>query len=365
MKTAFLYLIGSILFLCFAGCQDTVLTTSTSSGDSGTSSIRVEYASNGTSYNKSAPSITCLGDSVTLSLELFRLNEKDTNASVQWTFLNEGIFHEVEPFKKPFSITESITLYSSDSGDASIEIEVVDSTVNHTYLKDTLIFPVRSDLASGCLVVDSTFMFQVGEQILLPMSDGTRRVSIRLGDSVHFFAHYILEEEIADSLKVVWNSTDRSILGFDQDTSSSQVIRGLQEGTSVIRFEAVSITGDVIGIDSVLFNVGLASRVGSFIKSSAYGIDGDFVLSETSDGSLSLLFESNFTFSGAPGPVVYLSNSNSSISGAAQIGTLDRNGANGTMTFAVPENISLSQYKYVVLWCEPFGITLGWGSFSQ
>ena len=76
---------------------------------------------------------------------------------------------------------------------------------------------------------------------------------------------------------------------------------------------------------------------------------------------LQLEFLDDFSVRSAPGPYVYLSNIEHSVSGAIEVGKLPT-GTNpivGPFTMVVPEGVSINDYKYVVVYCKPFSIPFG------
>lgn len=80
---------------------------------------------------------------------------------------------------------------------------------------------------------------------------------------------------------------------------------------------------------------------------------GTATLFRLTDGSHLLRFE-NFSVTNGPDLRVYLSK-DSSVSEAVELGKLKGN--KGSQNYEIPEQIDLSQYRYVIIYCKPFHVT--------
>jgi hypothetical protein len=83
-------------------------------------------------------------------------------------------------------------------------------------------------------------------------------------------------------------------------------------------------------------------------------------------GVLKLITSNNFgVSSGAPDLRIYLSNSPSSITGALQVAPLSTAGAtSGMRTWNLPANVTITQYRYAIVWCVAFGGAYGVADFG-
>jgi trimeric autotransporter adhesin len=77
-------------------------------------------------------------------------------------------------------------------------------------------------------------------------------------------------------------------------------------------------------------------------------------------GQLKLATSSNFSVStGAPDLRIYLTNTPATINGAVQIAVLSGGNTSGMRTWNVPTGISITQYRYALVWCAQFGGAYG------
>lgn len=124
--------------------------------------------------------------------------------------------------------------------------------------------------------------------------------------------------------------------------SSSGSVKGLAWGTSDIRASADGKVSSPVMVQVI--------RRGNF---SGAG----------SKGTSKLKFENNLLqlqtsadFSVAAGPPdlrIYLGNNSGNASGAVEIGTL--NIRSGLQTWNIPANVTIGQYRYVIVWCKQLG----------
>jgi hypothetical protein len=102
-----------------------------------------------------------------------------------------------------------------------------------------------------------------------------------------------------------------------------------------------------------------------FIKK-RYSIDGTAQILKTNTG-IDIEFSEDFKTKGGPDLKIYLSKknlselSNESVDGSSlKIGVLKSK--KGAQSYTLPENISLSDYKSVIIHCEAFSVL--WGGFD-
>ncbi len=169
------------------------------------------------------------------------------------------------------------------------------------------------------------------------------------------------QEEEAQNL--IWTSSDTSIMSINKLTG---LLYGKQFGSSVI---SVSYTND-LGVfkDSLSVEVGLNTvlqesqlKSGTINTTSTYELFGDFDIEQTETGVVLKLAE-NYTASTAlPGLYVYLSNNNSTIVGALEIGAVEV--FSGAHEYVIPD-VSVNDYTYVLYFCKPFNVKVGDGKIQ-
>lgn len=115
--------------------------------------------------------------------------------------------------------------------------------------------------------------------------------------------------------------------------------------------------------NSIKFNVGTVAgvRTGTFQSAGGYSSVGSVIVQEMGS-KVVVTLSSNFQASVALGTFIYLANSTSGgnvKSAGLELGQW----SSGAKTFDVP-NVSLNQYKYVVVLCKPAGITFGYAELK-
>ena len=89
---------------------------------------------------------------------------------------------------------------------------------------------------------------------------------------------------------------------------------------------------------------------------------GDALVIETAADAYSLRFE-NFSVRNGPDLFVYLSPTvDGEYDGALKIGKLK--GTDGAFNYDIPAGTDISQYKSVIVWCDPFGVLFSFAPLS-
>lgn len=212
---------------------------------------------------------------------------------------------------------------------------------------DTLTIDVRSSI------------FEINEDISI----------LGLGETHQFTATFMSFLGDSTTQDIVWSSSDPDIISIDAKTG---LARGLATRTANIiasinseelnLSDTIRIEVKASGTETILFE-----RTGALQGSGGYALSGDMKLKENGDGSLIFSFADNFSFSGAPGPYLYLSNNPNSIANALEIGKLPTTRNPGTGAFEVGEirGTNLNEYNYLVFWCKPFQVKLGSGELDN
>jgi Bacterial Ig-like domain (group 2)/Electron transfer DM13 len=130
--------------------------------------------------------------------------------------------------------------------------------------------------------------------------------------------------------------------------NSSGVATGMGYGSA-------NITASANGIQSAPLMVQVI-RQGNFVGQNSMGM----AKLKIENGTLKLQTSSNFSVANAPDLRIYLNNSPSNITGAVQIAPLSTAGqTSGARSWNVPAGVTITQYRYAVVWCAQFGGTYG------
>ncbi|WP_020533919.1 DM13 domain-containing protein [Flexithrix dorotheae] len=160
-------------------------------------------------------------------------------------------------------------------------------------------------------------------------------------------AKNINDQEITGK-SFVWTSSDESIATID----ANGLLTGKDNGDVNISAMADGVSSNVIKV-----SIGsTGSRSGNFKGLTGHTVSGKVTLKRSGDNLL-LDFAEDFESQSGPGLFIYLSNSESSVSGGIEIKSLEAN--KGPFTLEVPSSVELSQYDYVIVHCKPFNIPFG------
>jgi hypothetical protein len=131
--------------------------------------------------------------------------------------------------------------------------------------------------------------------------------------------------------------------------SNMGVATGIAYGTTNITASSAGVTSSPLMLQVI--------RRGNFTGMSSTGMaklkieNGNLILQTTADFSVQ---------TGPPDLRIYLSNNANNITGATQIAELSTAGqTSGMHTWNVPATVSITQYRYAVVWCAQFGGTYG------
>jgi len=207
----------------------------------------------------------------------------------------------------------------------------------------------------GCIGTD------IVDEIIVPVNLSISRTtdSIQLGNSFRFEADYFNEFGQIEPAEIKWFSSDPSIISIN----SAGEGEGLAIGSSYLRAEYLSLVDSVKVVVGINVSSELEAREGVFMGNRNYIVNGTFSLAE-SGNNLVLTFDSNFVTSNGPGLYVYLSNSTSSTTGGIEMGKLKSN--SGTQNYTVSMNeAQLGTYRHVLIYCKPFRVSFGTGTFSN
>jgi hypothetical protein len=147
--------------------------------------------------------------------------------------------------------------------------------------------------------------------------------------------------QILTGKTITWASDNTNLV----NVNTAGMANALMYGTA-------NITAMVEGIQSNATMVQVV-RTGNFSNNST-GI----AKLKIENGVLKLSTSSNFVASGnAPDLRIYLAPNTNNINGALEIATLNQR--NGMQTWNIANNVSITQYRYVLVWCKQFGGVYG------
>lgn len=179
---------------------------------------------------------------------------------------------------------------------------------------------------------------------------------MEVGDNFQFEGLYIDDKgEIDESASIQWSSSNEAVLSI----GTNGLGMALSDGVCSISasFDTLSAS-----IEVVVEGNNTAIRTG-VLMGTGYDISGSFVLESNSQGNIVLTIN-NYSPDG-PGPYFYLSNQSSTVANGLNLGAA---GTAGNYTINVSEldaTAGINSYDYLVVWCQPFGVTLGFGELSN
>ena len=220
-------------------------------------------------------------------------------------------------------------------------------SIKHIYLLIPMLF-------TGCIGTD------IVEDTIVPirLSIGNQVSELRVGDSYQFTADYFNEFGELTIAQINWTSSNPIVISINNQGIATANTLG--EATISANFgEAIDAVTVIAGTTTTEIS---SDRKGTFSGVNNYQVSGGFSLSEIS-GGLELTFDENFRASPGPGFFVYLSNQSNGIGGALEIGRLTKN--SGSQTYMIEGDVQLRTYDFVLIYCKPFGVTFGRGTFND
>lgn len=178
--------------------------------------------------------------------------------------------------------------------------------------------------------------------------------SISVGQELAFTAEALnVNGDPVSGANFTWSSSEPALLSVD----ANGVATGQSVGTATVSAEAD-------GVSSLPYTVLVSpmvttSRTGNFVSSGGYTVNGSVTMSVEPNGDLKLDFDNTFTTSNGPGLYIYLSNSTA---GGLSVASLPS--TSGPFSVIVPGTIGINDYDFVLIWCEPFGVTFGYAELN-
>lgn len=248
----------------------------------------------------------------------------DNNVNAQWSSLDEGI--------ATISAAGTVSAISAGSTDISISFNGVNNTV-------------KLEVSDDPVMLDPILRMVQFAQFLTEEDEFTFRAD-------YYDENGLVDEDAA----ITWSSSDGSILSVDENGLA--VAHG--PGTAAIRADFQNTSASMeITIEAANNN---AERSGS-LMGTGYSIEGDFTLSENEDGDL-ILTITNYSPDG-PGPYFYLTNQSSNVANGLSLGDARTSGDITINVSDIDSSVELNTYNFLMIWCEPFSVRLGFGEFDN
>lgn len=152
---------------------------------------------------------------------------------------------------------------------------------------------------------------------------------------------------IVPSAPISWINDNTSFIGI----TNPGVVTATAYGTSNVRASSMGVQSN-----SVMVQV---MRAGEFQGQNSQGM----AKLKFENGVLKLFTSSNFGVSNAPDLRIYLTNNANNVTGAVEIATL--NLRSGAQSWVIPTNVSITQYRYAMVWCKQFGGNYGRADLNE
>jgi len=209
----------------------------------------------------------------------------------------------------------------------------------------------------------------IGDDIIMDRVDETLRItsqaaSIAAGETFQFEARYTNNIGNTEEGRVIWRSSDASVLAITEDGLATAIARGNVIVSAEATLEDGSLLVEEMEVEVSMVTVEVAaptSRSGVIATTTFYVLEGDFTLNEIEDG-VSLEIADNYeTTSALPGLYIYLTNNPNSINDAFEIGEVTV--FEGAHSYEI-SGVGLNDYDYVLYFCKPFRVKVGDGAIN-
>jgi hypothetical protein len=182
---------------------------------------------------------------------------------------------------------------------------------------------------------------------------------LQVGDSFQLQAIKFDSVGAPVNAEVVWTVSNSAFAGINE---AGQLV-GLSEGTVDLAASLGALQDQVtLNITASETKSSQTLRTGTLQGVGGYDITGDFKIYQDSlTGKVLLEFIEASIDNSTPGPYYYLSNTTNSVNGGLSLGPA----GSGNSIYELDEGVTVNTYDAVVVWCEPFGVTLGFGDFDE
>ncbi len=209
----------------------------------------------------------------------------------------------------------------------------------------------------------------IGDDIIMDRVDETLRItvqatSIAAGETFQFEARFTNNIGNPEEGRVIWRSSDESILSITTDGLATAIAGGTVVVSAEATLEDGSMLKEEMDVEVSMVTVAVeapTSRSGVIMTTTFYDLEGDFTLNEI-NGGVSLDIADNYkTTDALPGLYIYLTNNPNSISDALEIGEVTV--FEGAHSYEII-GVSLTDYDYVLYFCKPFRVKVGDGEIN-
>ncbi len=226
-------------------------------------------------------------------------------------------------------------------------------------MKNVFYMTLLTVLFSSC-IGDDIIMDRVAETLKIT----TQAASIAAGETFQFEARFTNNIGNTEEGKVIWRSSDESILAITEDGLATAITRGNVVVAAEVTLEDGSLLKEEMDVEVSMVTVAIeqpTSRSGVIATTTFYDLEGDFILNEI-NGGVSLEIADNYKATDAlPGLYIYLTNNPNSISDALEIGAVTV--FEGAHTYEIA-GVNLTDYDYVLYFCKPFRVKVGDGAIN-
>ncbi|MFT7034317.1 MAG: hypothetical protein ACJA2S_002831 [Cyclobacteriaceae bacterium] len=179
--------------------------------------------------------------------------------------------------------------------------------------------------------------------------------SIQSGSTYTFEASFFTASGLPDSdATIVWSSSDNGVVSINANGVATADVSGMATITATANMLSASIGVEVPEKSS-------DERVAQLEGVGGYKISGTGVLKLVEE---KVVLDFTSVSVEGPGPYFYLSNSKANVNGGVKLG-IAKAGASSFNISDIKQGSTLGDYEYIVVWCEPFGVTLGFGLLSE
>ncbi len=157
--------------------------------------------------------------------------------------------------------------------------------------------------------------------------------------------------------KTEWFSENESILKVDSVGKVTAIANGVA---------GIHAKIDGVKSNSIDFTVGVSNLIGTFTSAGGYKAIGTATL-KNQNGQIILELSSDFETSFALGTFVYLANSTNGSTvriNGLELGEIKSNGAKTFNVSQIKANVSLNNYKYVIILCKPASVSFGYAELK-
>jgi hypothetical protein len=148
--------------------------------------------------------------------------------------------------------------------------------------------------------------------------------------------------DIIQGLSFSWQSNNSALV----EVNGSGTVTGKAYGTSTVTASSMNVQSAPVMVQVI--------RKGNFAGSNSAGM----AKLKTENGILKLQTTADFSVAAGPPDLrIYLENNNNNITGALEVASL--NLRTGAQSWNVAAPATITQYRYVIIWCKQFGGTYG------